>query len=259
MFDREIVPFCYVLRIESEKSNINLHTNRYMGEKLPNQILDDMEGMQKLDKSNMLGFCVNAADHYLKSAKNARTIKLDYPTPENVVIAGMGGSAIGGELLKDYTRETAKVPIEISRDYHLPAYAGKRSLAILASYSGDTEETLSSFVDALNRHCMVFCVSSGGNLIKYAKKLSVPYVKVQGSMPPRAAMPHMLLPLLACMEKFSLGPKFSTDFSETTKLLERLVPTMRQTSQQAKTSQKLSPKTLTALLQQFTVSASTVA
>jgi glucose/mannose-6-phosphate isomerase len=193
-----------------------------MGEKLPNQILDDTEGMQKLDKSNMFGFCINAADHYRESARNAQSIKLDYPTPENVVIAGMGGSAIGGELLKDYTRESAKVPIEISREYHLPAYAGKKSLVILASYSGDTEETLSSFVDALNRRCMVFCVSSGGNLVKYAKKLSVPHIEVQGHIPPRAAMPHMLLPLLACMEKVSLVPKFSTDFSETTALLEKV-------------------------------------
>ena len=189
---------------------------------MPNQILDDMEGMQKLDKRNMLGFCINAADHYRKSAQNAQTIKLDYPTPENVVIAGMGGSAIGGELLKDYTREFVKVPIEISREYHLPAYADKKSLVILASYSGDTEETLSSFVDALNRQCMVFCVSSGGNLVKYAKKLSVPYVKVQGEMPPRAAMPHMLLPLLTCMEKISLGPKFSNDFLEAVSLLEKV-------------------------------------
>ena len=189
---------------------------------MPNQILDDTEGMRKIDKSNMFGFCVNAADHYKESAENAKRIKIDYPTPENVIIAGMGGSAIGGELLKDYTRQFAKVPIEISREYHLPAYAGKRSLVILASYSGDTEETLSSFVDALNRQCMVFCVSSGGNLVKYAKKLSVPYVEVKGQMPPRAAMPHMLLPLLTCTEKIGLTPKFTEDLLETTKLLEKV-------------------------------------
>ncbi len=181
-----------------------------------------MEGMRKIDQNNMFRFCTEAAEHYRESEETAKKIKLDYPTPENVVIAGMGGSAIGGELLKDFTRGYAKVPIEINREYHLPAYAGKKSLIVLVSYSGDTEETLGSFVDALKRGCMVFCISSGGNLIKYAKKLNVPYVEVQGHMPPRAAMPHMFLPLLTCIERVSLSPKFSDDFSETTKLLQKV-------------------------------------
>ena len=185
-------------------------------------ILDDMDGMRKIDKSNTVAFYINAASHYKESMENAQKIKLDYPTPENIILAGMGGSAIGGELLKDYTRATAHVPIEISREYRLPAYAGKKSLVILASYSGDTEETLSSFLDALNRKCMVFCVSSGGNLIKYSKKLNVPHLQVQSGMPPRAALPHMLSPLLACMEKLGLAPDFSADFSEAVKLLEEV-------------------------------------
>ena len=178
--------------------------------------------MRKIDKNNMITFCTEAANHCKESWKNAEKIKFDYPSPENVIIAGMGGSAIGGELLKDFTRGTAQVPIEISREYHLPAYAGKKSLVILASYSGDTEETLSSFLDALNHKCMVFCVSSGGNLIKYAKKLNVPYLQVQGEMPPRAAMPHMFMPLLKCMEKFNIAPKVSDDFSEATKVLQKV-------------------------------------
>ena len=185
-------------------------------------ILDDTNGMRKIDKNNMITFYSDAANHYTESWKKAEKIKLDYPNPENVVIAGMGGSAIGGELLKDFTRGTVQVPIEISRDYHLPEYAGKKSLVILASYSGDTEETLSSFLDAANRKCMMLCVSSGGNLIKYAKKLNMPYLQVQGSMPPRAALPHMLMPLLKCMEKFSMTPKVSDDFSEAIKMLQKV-------------------------------------
>jgi glucose/mannose-6-phosphate isomerase len=189
---------------------------------LTNSILDDLAGMQKIDKDNAVEFYVKAADHYMKSAANASKIKLDYPTPKNVILAGMGGSAIGGELLKDYTRDAAPVPIEISREYHLPAYADKKSLVILASYSGDTEETLSSFLDALKRRCMVFCVSSGGNLIKYARKLNVPYLQVRAGMPPRAAMPHMFMPLLSCMKNLGMISDFSAEFSETLKLLEKV-------------------------------------
>lgn len=185
-------------------------------------ILDDSEGMRHIDESNMLDFCVHAVDQYKKSAQTAQKIKLDYPTPENVVIAGMGGSAIGGELAKDLIRASSRVPVEICREYTLPAYAGKKTLVVLTSYSGDTEETLGSFLDALKRKCMVCCLSSGGNLIKQAKRLNVPYVQVQANFPPRAALPHMLMPLLKIMEQTSPPQSFKSDFSEATKLLEKV-------------------------------------
>ncbi|MFB3888880.1 MAG: bifunctional phosphoglucose/phosphomannose isomerase [Candidatus Bathyarchaeia archaeon] len=185
-------------------------------------ILDKPAEFGEIDKSSMILFHTQAAQHFAEAAKNSESIKLPYPKPENIVIAGMGGSAIGGELLKDYTRSTATVPIEISREYQLPAYAGKNSLVILASYSGDTEETLSSFADALKRKCMVFCVSSGGALIKYAEKLGVPYLRVKGGMPPRAALPHMLMPLLKCMQTLNMAPQFAEEFPEAIRLLEKV-------------------------------------
>jgi glucose/mannose-6-phosphate isomerase len=193
-----------------------------VGETLPKPILDDPEATRKIDKSKMLAFCTQAADHYRKSALNAQKIKLNYPAPENVVIAGMGGSAIGGEIAKDFIRATSRVPVEVSREYNLPAYVNEKTLVVLASYSGDTEETLSSFLDALNRKCMVYCLSSGGNLIKYAHRLNVPCMQVQADMPPRAALPHMLMPLLKIMEQNHLVPSFSRDFSEATRLLEKV-------------------------------------
>jgi glucose/mannose-6-phosphate isomerase len=129
-----------------------------------------------------------------------------YPQPANIILAGMGGSAIGGELLKDFTRRSAKVPIEVSREYRLPSYADKNSLVILASYSGDTEETLSSFLDAKRRGCMMFCISSGGALLEYAEKLGVPFLQVKSGMPPRGAMPHMLVPLIEIVESWGWRP-----------------------------------------------------
>ncbi len=189
---------------------------------MPPTILDDVDVMHKIDKSNMLAYCTQAANHYIEAAKNAKKIKLDYSTPKNIIISGMGGSAIGGELLKDFTRSTAKIPVEINREYKLPSYADKKSLVILASYSGNTEETLGSFLDALKRKCMIFCISSGGTLIEYAEKLNVPHLEVQGGMPPRAALPYMLVPLLYCAEKLNLAPSFSKDLSQTTAHLEKI-------------------------------------
>jgi glucose/mannose-6-phosphate isomerase len=186
-------------------------------------ILDNPDRIRKIDKSNMLGFCMNAAQHYEESAKNVRKIKFEYSDPKNIIIAGMGGSAIGGEILKDYSRSNVKIPIELSREYSLPKYADKKSLVILASYSGDTEETLSSFLDAVNRECMVFCLSSGGNLLKYAQKLNVPYLQISAGMPPRAAFPHMILPLLTIIDRINRANALSEELLETTQLLEKVI------------------------------------
>jgi glucose/mannose-6-phosphate isomerase len=131
----------------------------------------------------------------------------------------MGGSAIGGDLLKDWARNKASIPIEVSRDYTLPDYAGVRSLVVVASYSGDTEESLSAFLDSTRRKSMVFCVSSGGSLIEFAEKLGVPFLRVPGGMPPRAAFPYMCLPLFGLLEKLGLVSGVSGQLHEAIKVL----------------------------------------
>jgi glucose/mannose-6-phosphate isomerase len=190
---------------------------------LQSSILDDTSIIRKLDKNNMISYCTDALKHYkAASAQSAEKIDFDYPKPNNVVIAGMGGSAIGGELFKDYTRETSNVPVEVSREYQLPAYAGKKTLVILASYSGETEETLSSLVDAMKRKCMICCVSSGGSLINYAKEMDLPYIEVKSGMPPRAALPYMVMPLFYYAEKMNMTPNFSEEFSEAQEILRKI-------------------------------------
>ena len=128
---------------------------------LPTSILDDTAKIRGLDKSGMLSFCADAPEHYEKAAKQAKTFSIDYRKPETIVVAGMGGSAIDGELLKDWARDKIAVPIEVCREYSLPAYVSKNSLVFVVSYSGETEESLSVFLDALRRKCMVICISSG--------------------------------------------------------------------------------------------------
>ncbi len=71
----------------------------------------------QLIKVDMLNFCVNAAKLYGEAAKLASKIKVNYPKPDNIIVAGMGGSAIGGDLLKDWARNKTNVPIEVNREY----------------------------------------------------------------------------------------------------------------------------------------------
>jgi glucose/mannose-6-phosphate isomerase len=189
---------------------------------LPSAFLDNVDRIYAVDKSGMINFCVNAAKHYREAAENAERIIVDYPKPSNIVVAGLGGSAIGGDLLKDWAKTQLSVPIEVSREYKLPAYAGKKTLVFITSYSGDTEETLGTFLDALKRKCMIYCISSGGAVIKYAKKHNVPYLQVPGGMPPRAALPYMLVPLLVYMEKAGLVKGVKEELKETFSLLEKI-------------------------------------
>lgn len=185
-------------------------------------VLDDMSKIKEIDSSNMLSFCVNAAKHYREAAKIAEKTSLKYPKPENIIVAGMGGSGIGGELLKDWAFDKAQVPIEISRNYSLPAYANEQSLVLITSYSGETEESLSAFLDAAKKKCMIHCVSSGGNLLEFAEKLKVPYLCVPSGIPPRAALPYLFMPLLKSLEKAKIVSGVSKDLSEATKILERI-------------------------------------
>jgi glucose/mannose-6-phosphate isomerase len=203
------------VQLKSNERDIKVQVNAAMA----SSILEDTIKIGKIDKSNMLQYCVDAAKHYGEAAKAAQKISLKYPKPENIVVAGMGGSAIGGELLKDWARDKAQMPIEVSRDYTLPAYANQQTLAVIVSYSGETEETLSTFLDAVKRKCIIFCVSSGGTLLEYAEKLGVPYVRVPAGMPPRAAMPYLFVPLLVALDKMQIVSGVSEELSEATKLL----------------------------------------
>ncbi len=185
-------------------------------------VLDDISKIGEVDKSNMLAFCMHAAKHYREAINIAEKVSLHIANPENIIVAGMGGSAIGGELLKDWARDKAQVPIEVSRAYSLPAYAKDRSLVLVMSYSGETEESLSTFLDALKRRCMIFCVSSGGSLLEFAEKLNVPYLRVPSGMPPRAALPYMIVPLLKSLEEVGAVSDISEELEEATQLLERI-------------------------------------
>ena len=189
---------------------------------MENSPLDNLDEIRKIDKSNMLSFQADAPNHYSNAASIGEECALDCPKTENIIIAGMGGSAIGGEIIKDWVRNEAKIPIEANRDYTLPEYAGAKSLVVVSSYSGDTEESLSAFLDARVRGCMTCCISSGGTLLKYAEKFRVPFLRVPQGMPPRAALPYMFIPLLRVFERAGFVSGFSGEFQEAKKILEKV-------------------------------------
>lgn len=170
----------------------------------------------------MLAFCVDAPKHYAEAARLAKKLLISYSKLQTIVVAGMGGSAISGDLLKDWTRDKITVPIEVNREYSLPAYANENTLVLVTSYSGETEESLSAFLDAIKRGCMTVCISSGGALQEFAEKLGVPHLRVPAGMAPRATLPYLFMPLLIVLEKASLVSNVAREISEVANALKRV-------------------------------------
>lgn len=167
--------------------------------------LDNQSKIKEIDKSNMLADLVKTADYSRDAIKRAKQVTVPKNFhPKNIVVVGMGGSAIGGELLKDWLQDTFPISIQVCRDYALPAYANNETLVITNSYSGNTEETLTAFLSATKKKCTVIAITSGGQLADFCKKLHVPYVKIPSGLQPRVAVPYMFFPLPVIFEKMGL-------------------------------------------------------
>ncbi|MEM2280410.1 MAG: bifunctional phosphoglucose/phosphomannose isomerase [Candidatus Bathyarchaeia archaeon] len=185
-------------------------------------VLDNLDEIRRIDKSDMLSFCINAPRHYMEAAEKARKSELDYPKPKMIIVAGMGASAMGGEFVRDWGRTVLTVPVEVCREYTLPAHAKDGAITFMVSYSGETEETLSCLLDAAKKGCKIFCISSDGTLLKIAEKMRVPALQIPKGIPPRAALPYLLMPLMVFMEKLGLVPNIWDEILEAKSVLEQI-------------------------------------
>lgn len=157
-----------------------------------------------IDRSNMY----DVLKDFDKQLNDAINIGLGIKIPdgyENInktIISGLGGSAIGGDLLRSYLSHEMKLPIFVNRNYFLPAFADKNTLVIVSSYSGNTEESLSAYEDAKNKHCRIICISSGGKLSVLAQSDKNLLITVPGGYQPRCALAYSFIPMLFIMQEF---------------------------------------------------------
>ncbi|MHB1279253.1 MAG: bifunctional phosphoglucose/phosphomannose isomerase [Bacteroidia bacterium] len=110
----------------------------------------------------------------------------------HVFVGGMGGSGIGATITRAYFIHQFPVPVEVVNDYFLPAYVNEKSLVILGSYSGNTEETLSMFDKAVERKATILVVCGGGQLMEKAKEHGLKYYTIEGGFQPRMALGYSL-------------------------------------------------------------------
>lgn len=170
--------------------------------------LDDLDRFRQLDTLNMLGEIDNLPDQLGFAYQLG--LKLDLPDWKDfrqVVIAGMGGSAIGADLLASYCASLAPLPVSVHRDYGLPLFArGAETLVICSSHSGNTEETLEAFEAARKAECHIIVVCTGGELAKRAKKNDIPVWTFDHAGQPRAAVGFSFGLLLAMFQRLGLIP-----------------------------------------------------
>lgn len=136
-----------------------------------------------------------------KQVTNAWNAKIDLVSEladniDNIVVAGMGGSAISAELLKTFLHDELTKPFIVSRDYTLPGFANERTLVIISSYSGNTEETISCFKDALERKCKIVSLSTGGWTHDFAKNNHLTWLNLERGFQPRFAFGTSFFSLL---------------------------------------------------------------
>lgn len=138
----------------------------------------------------------------------------------SIILTGLGGSAIGGDLLRAYLANECAVPIVVNRHYTLPDFVGTKTFVIVSSYSGNTEETISAQKDAAKRKAKVLCISTGGVVTEFALKHKQPCIRIPGGLQPRAALGYSFFPLLVVLAKSGFVKSKDRDIRETIELLK---------------------------------------
>ncbi len=185
--------------------------------------LDDLDRMHQLDPQNMLGHIDGLPDQL----QSAWDLGQQQPLPassglRNILVAGMGGSAIGADLLAAYVAPLCSLPISVHRDYDLPAWAaGPETLVVASSHSGNTEETLSAFESARQRDCRILAISTGGKISAQAAAAGVPAWSFVHQGQPRAAVGFSFGLLLALLFRLGLVPDQTQDLKEAVQAMRR--------------------------------------
>lgn len=160
--------------------------------------LDDGSLLTKYDQEEMIA----VLDRFPDQCREAIALGEGCEPPSTkridmVIVCGMGGSAMAGEI----ARRFARIPLFVNRSYSLPPFVDRHTLLVAISYSGNTAETLSALDQGIEKEVPTFCISSGGRMEEIAGDRGIPFLKIPSGYQPRAAMGHLALPLLVVLSR----------------------------------------------------------
>jgi glucose/mannose-6-phosphate isomerase len=184
------------------------------------QVLDLPEFVDAFDPEKMLEKAEGFADQWRAAREiGEKSAALRFEGIESVLVLGMGGSAIAGDLLRGYLEDVMPVPVAVNRDYGIPRFAGGKTLVIASSYSGNTAETLSATQEAIERQCPVIGITTGGKLADILSKNGFSHISIPKGYSPRAALGFSFVPLLIVLQRLFGLPDQQAALDETEQIL----------------------------------------
>ncbi|MDT3698890.1 MAG: bifunctional phosphoglucose/phosphomannose isomerase [Thermincola sp.] len=186
--------------------------------------LNNLDAILANDPGRMLEALRNLPEQCQEALEIGRKVNIPagYAEISNIVVTGLGGSAIGGDFLRLFVGDRIGVPVIINRDYTLPKFIDAKTLIFTVSYSGNTEETLSAYAEAREKGAKIVALTNGGQLRQLAEADGMPVIVVPAGISPRAATGYLLIPTLAVLESISLINDLDNQISDLTTALKTL-------------------------------------
>src|SRR6056297_2104628 len=156
-----------------------------------------LEDIRSIDSQNMWQFLSSFPQQWKEAVEGTKNIELgiDNERISKICFAGMGGSAIGADLIRSFCYDSSPYPIQVVRHSEIPSWVDENTLFVACSFSGNTEETLTALTMAREKRAQTIAVTTGGELMVKAAKEEFDYIKISGGMPPRAALGYSFVPL----------------------------------------------------------------
>ncbi|MCM8789420.1 MAG: bifunctional phosphoglucose/phosphomannose isomerase [Candidatus Omnitrophica bacterium] len=183
-----------------------------------------LKSIRAFDKSDMLGLLLDFPSQLKAAQAIAVCIKFKFERKnfKNIVFAGLGGSAIGADLVRSYLYFESKLPIQVFREYDLPEYVDSSSLVLISSYSGNTEETLSAYAQAKTKGANIIAISSGGELKENALKDNFTFIEIPKGLPPRCSLGYLSIIPLCVLSRLGFIKDVGLAVNQTIRILEEL-------------------------------------
>ncbi len=186
-----------------------------------------LKTIKKFDKKDMYSSIgeLHMQCKQVLGESNQIKVPKNYKKIDKVVVSGMGASILGGHFIKSLYRDSLKVPIELVSDYTLPAYANSKTLYIISSYSGTTEETIATLKEARKKKAKIFIITAGGLLKRFSKKYKIPsYIFEPKNNPcnePRMGLGYSIFGKIILFDKLGLIKINKKELESTIKTIKK--------------------------------------